>query len=93
VIGVDVDAAKVGELNRGQSPILEPGLDELIAEQVRSGRLTATTSLADAVAATDLALVTVGTPSAEDGSVGSGAVEKVVAAIAEAARSKPEGYW
>jgi GDP-mannose 6-dehydrogenase len=92
VIGVDVDAAKVGELNRGQSPILEPGLDDLIAEQVRSGRLKATTSLPDAVAATDLALVTVGTPSAEDGSVGSGAVEKVVAAIAEAARSKGEGY-
>ena len=84
VVGVDVDPAKVAEVNDGASPIREPGLEPLIAEQVRAGRLWATTDVEEAVAKSALALITVGTPSADDGSVGTDAVELVTAAICRA---------
>ena len=87
VVGVDVDPAKVAELNDGASPISEPGLDVLIAEQVRGGRLSATTDVDEAVRRSKIALITVGTPSAEDGSVGIKAVEQVTVAIGRSIRN------
>jgi GDP-mannose 6-dehydrogenase len=62
VVGVDVNPEKVGMINDGRAPIVEPGLGELIAEMVAAGRLRATTDCADAVASTSLALICVGTP-------------------------------
>jgi UDPglucose 6-dehydrogenase len=58
---VDLDAARVAQVNRGESPIFERGLGELLARHAGK-RLVATTSLAEAVAATELSLVAVGTP-------------------------------
>ncbi|WP_291987304.1 nucleotide sugar dehydrogenase [Luteitalea sp.] len=84
VTGVDVDASKVDLIKRGRSPVTEPGLDELLAEQVRSGRLTATTDTAAAVRASDLSLVCVGTPSRRNGSLESGYLERVVEQIGAA---------
>eukprot|EP00913_Durusdinium_trenchii_P010897 g10226.t1 len=81
VIGVDIDPAKVATINSGNTPVSEPGLAELVAEQVAVGRLSATTELAEAVAATDIALIAVGTPSGRDGSVTTSAVEHVVSEI------------
>src|SRR5262245_12405629 len=78
VIGVDVDAAKVAEINAGASPISEPGLDEIIAAQVQAGALRATVDVAAAVADSDAALISVGTPSADDGSVTVSGVEAVI---------------
>src|SRR5205085_322430 len=69
VMGVDTDAAKVSELNGGAAPVSEPGLSDLVAEQVQAGRLKATTSVPEAIAGSDLAMVAVGTPSTEDGAV------------------------
>ena len=69
VIGVDVDPGKVAEINAGSSPITEPGLDELIESQTRAGRLQATTDPERAVHESDMALIAVGTPSSEDGSM------------------------
>ena len=63
VVGVDVSAVKLDAIRRGESPIGEPGLNELIAEAVANGKLRVTDSVAEAVHATDLALVCVGTPS------------------------------
>lgn len=74
VIAVDVDRHKVHTLNAGRAPIVEQGLDTLLASVVEGGKLTATTDAAAAVANTEASLVCVGTPSAEDGSVGLGAV-------------------
>ena len=68
VIGVDVNAGKVESLNSGRSPIVEPGLDELIRTTREGGRLRATTETAEAVHDTDLSLLCVGTPSAPNGS-------------------------
>jgi GDP-mannose 6-dehydrogenase len=67
VTGVDVSATKVAELNQGHSPIAEPGLPELIAEGVRTGRIKATLEPALAVAGADIAIICVGTPSGADG--------------------------
>ena len=67
VWGVDVDAAKVGEVRAGRSPVAEPGLDALIAQAVAGGTLHATTSCADALDQAEVSLVCVGTPSAAGG--------------------------
>lgn len=92
VVGVDVDADKVAEINGGLSPISEPGLDEILKAQVESGRLRATTSVAEGVAASDVALVAVGTPSADDGSVMFHVIEQVVRAIGEELSRTPKAY-
>ena len=62
VIGVDVSADKVAMINAGTSPIIEPGLGDLIAAGRREGRLSATDFAEDAFANSDLALICVGTP-------------------------------
>jgi GDP-mannose 6-dehydrogenase len=69
VVGVDVVRDKVDAVNSGRSPIVEPGLADLLARGVGSGRLRATTSTEDAVRSTDLSLVCVGTPSRRNGSL------------------------
>ncbi|HET7596709.1 MAG TPA: UDP-glucose/GDP-mannose dehydrogenase family protein, partial [Burkholderiales bacterium] len=68
VICVDNDIAKVSALRSGRIPISEPGLAALVSTNVRAGRLEFTTSLAEAVQATNLHFIAVGTPPGEDGS-------------------------
>jgi UDPglucose 6-dehydrogenase len=60
---VDKDAAKVGALARGEVPIYEPGLTDLVATNTRAGRLKFTNDLAGAVKAADAVFIAVGTPS------------------------------
>lgn len=60
---VDTDAGKIAALKRGEIPIYEPGLDDLVANNVRAGRLSFTTELAGPVAAADTVFIAVGTPS------------------------------
>ena len=67
VVGVDINEDKVAMLNAARPPIIEPGLEDLLAEVVGAGRLRATTDTADALAACDVALVCVGTPSLPNG--------------------------
>jgi UDPglucose 6-dehydrogenase len=62
VIGVDVDPAKVAALSAGIIPFFEPGLPELIAKHLATGRLRFTTDLAEAIALSDVHFVCVGTP-------------------------------
>ena len=68
VVCVDVDAAKVERLNRGEIPIFEPGLDELVEANRAAGRLRFTTDAAPAIAHGDIVFIAVGTPPDEDGS-------------------------
>lgn len=89
IVGVDVSADKVAMLNRGQSPIVEAEIGELIADAVARGMLRGTTDVAEAVRDTDLSLISVGTPSAPDGSVSLAAVDAVTAAIGAAIAGKP----
>lgn len=60
---VDVDAAKIERLLKGEIPIYEPGLDALVAKGIKSGRLSFTTDLAKAVSEADAVFIAVGTPS------------------------------
>jgi UDPglucose 6-dehydrogenase len=60
---VDKDAAKIADLNAGRIPIFEPGLDEVVATSVKSGRLTFTESIAAVVPDADAVFIAVGTPS------------------------------
>ncbi len=92
VIGVDVDADKVAEVNAGKAPISERGLDDLLGQQVASGRMRATTDSTEAIAGSDIALIAVGTPSAEDGSVTVHILEAVIAEIGRALRASPKPY-
>ena len=63
VVCVDKDASKIERLLDGVMPIYEPGLDELVARNVQSGRLRFTTDLAEGVAGADAIFIAVGTPS------------------------------
>ncbi len=65
VVGIDVDAAKVEALSKGRAPIFEPGLDELLAPHLDSGRLRFTTDFA-AAADADVHFLCVGTPQRQD---------------------------
>jgi UDPglucose 6-dehydrogenase len=60
---VDTDAGKIERLKRGEIPIYEPGLDELVATNARQGRLSFTTEIAPAVKGADAVFIGVGTPS------------------------------
>lgn len=63
VVCVDKDPAKIERLKRGEIPIFEPGLDDLVARNVKEGRLSFTTDLAGAVPNSDAVFIAVGTPS------------------------------
>lgn len=89
VIAVDIDPAKVAAINAGRSPIVEQGLPDLIADMVAAGRLTATSDVRAAIHASDASFVCVGTPSAEDGSIGLVYVKGVCDAIGQALASHP----
>jgi len=65
---VDIDAAKIAGLERGQIPIYEPGLEDMVVANHRAGRLQFTTDAAAAIAASRLIFIAVGTPPDEDGS-------------------------
>lgn len=68
VICVDNNAKKVDALRAGQVPIFEPGLEDLVKSNTQAGRLSFSTSLKEAVHASDIIFIAVGTPQDEDGS-------------------------
>jgi GDP-mannose 6-dehydrogenase len=89
VVGVDVDEAKVAALNAGESPIVEPGIAELIASGAKSGRLRATCSPVEAMVHADLSLICVGTPSGSHGSTDLTFIERVAEDIRTAMTQVP----
>jgi UDPglucose 6-dehydrogenase len=68
VVCVDVNEAKVAALKRGEVPIYEPGLEEMIRRNAAAGRIRFTTSTTEAVVASQVVFIAVGTPQGEDGS-------------------------
>ncbi len=83
VVCVDNDASKIERLQRFEIPIYEPGLEEMVREQVEAGRLTFSTDLAEAVRNVDLAFIAVGTPPTHDGEADLSAVYAVAESLAE----------
>ena len=91
VIGVDVNPQKVELVGSGRSPIIEPGLDELISEVVESGKLQVSLDSQAAVHESDISLICVGTPSnGNNGSLNLQYVENVCREIGIALVDKPE---
>ena len=88
VIGVDVNPTKVDIINSGKSPIVEPQMNELIHDVVKSGKLRATTNSLEAVKGSDISLVCVGTPSKPNGSLDLGHVARVCEEIGAAMATK-----
>jgi GDP-mannose 6-dehydrogenase len=88
VVGVDVNPVKVESVNAGHSPIVEPGLDDLMSRVRGAARLRATTSTDEAVADTDVSLICVGTPSRRNGSLDLTYLARVCEEIGGALRTK-----
>src|SRR3954463_5971946 len=79
---VDIDKDKIARLNRGEIPIYEPGLEEMVRDNQAAERLHFTTDLATAVAEAEIVYLAVGTPQGNDGSANMSALWSVVEAIA-----------
>jgi len=85
---IDIDQKKIDNLHNGILPIYEPGLEEMVARNVRAGRLHFSTSLAESIKGADVAFIAVGTPPGEDGS----ADLKYVLAVARGIGENLDGY-
>ena len=92
VIGVDVSQTKIDLINQGKSPIVEPGLAELLEVGVNSGLLRGTTDVGAAVLASELSFIAVGTPSKRNGDLDLGYMESVCKQIGAALRDKQERH-
>ncbi len=88
VVCVDVDVEKISKLRRGEIPIYEPGLEEMVKQNVREERLSFTTDIKPAVEQAQIIFIAVGTPPDEDGS----ADLKYVLAVARDIGKNMNGY-
>ena len=88
MVGVDISADKVGLIKSGKSPIVEARLGELLADGVEKGLIEATQNLIAAVLDTDVTFMSVGTPTAADGSCDLTYVRQASAAIGQALAMK-----
>jgi GDP-mannose 6-dehydrogenase len=88
VAGVDVNTEKVEMINGGASPIIEPGLADLIGRVVRQGRLSATDSADEGIADADVALICVGTPDLGHGQPDYDGLTRVASAIGAACEGR-----
>ncbi len=83
VICVDIDSAKIEKLNKGILPIYEPGLDVMLAKNMKEGRLKFSTNIKSALEQSLVIFIAVGTPQAGDGSADMRYVESVAKDIAK----------
>lgn len=88
VVGVDTNPIKVDLINRGQSPVVEEGIDELIRAAVAAATLRATGDAVDAVRSTEVSLISVATPSNPNYTPDLSAVDNVIRIIGAAVRDK-----
>ncbi len=88
MVGVDISAERIEAINEGRSPIVEERLGELLEEGVGNGLVAATHNLVGAVLQTDVTMISVGTPTAEDGSCDLTYVRKASRAIGQAIAMK-----
>ena len=88
VIGVDINPIKVEIINEGLSPIVEPGIEDLIAAAVTNGNLSATSDSRKAVLESDLSMICVGTPGKSNGSLDLTFIKEACREVGEALASK-----
>jgi GDP-mannose 6-dehydrogenase len=92
VVGVDTVEKKVDFINRGDSPIIEKEIGEIIASGVKAGRLRATCDATGAILDTELTFVCVGTPSQANGNLDLRYVRRTCEQIGEALKHKPDRH-
>ncbi len=92
VLGADINGEKVSMVNAGASPLVEPGLGDLLREVVGARRLRATTSAEEAVSGSDLGLICVGTPSRDSGQLDVSAIQRVAETIGRELRRTARPY-
>jgi len=85
VVCVDVDAAKIDALKKGESPIYEPGLEELLHKNIAAERISFSTALADAMRGSEVVFIAVGTPQRDDGDADLRAAMSVAHQVADGA--------
>jgi UDPglucose 6-dehydrogenase len=83
VVCLDIDEDRIAKLKQGIMPIYEPGLEQLVTQNVRAGRLTFTTDYREALADAEFAFIAVGTPSGVDGEADLQFVRTAAEAIAD----------
>src|ERR1017187_895178 len=83
VVCIDKDADKIEALRRGRVPIFEPGLSEIIANNVRAGRMSFTTDLAEGARKAKAIFIAVGTPTSGDGAADMRYVHQAAREIAD----------
>lgn len=88
MVGIDIDADRIEAINEGRSPIVEERLGDLLEDGVEAGLIAATHDLVAAVLQTDVTMISVGTPTAEDGSCDLTYVRKASRAIGQAIAMK-----
>lgn len=88
VIGVDIDETKLDLIRRGRAPIVEEGIEELMASVVASGRVNVTTDVSRAILESDVTFVCVGTPSSRNGGQDLSALERCIRQIGTALAHK-----
>src|SRR5471032_2116668 len=81
VICVDKDTEKLERISKGQAPIYEPGLEELIQRTLADGLLRLSESIVESTRSSDIVFIAVGTPASADGSPDLTAVREVASAI------------
>lgn len=92
IIGVDISKSKVDLVNSGQTPIIEDGIGELIADQVSSGAMRATQSATDGVANSEMAIICVGTPSRPSGALNQEFLTRVTEEIATQIKDRESNF-
>lgn len=93
VIGVDVNADKVAEIQAGKAPVLEPGLESLIEANRQAGLLRATVDAATAIEQSEISFLCVGTPSLRNGKLDLRTVEHTCYEVGKALGKKEDFHW
>ena len=88
VVGTDADAAKIESIKSGIAPFFEPGLEQLLAAQLASGRLSFTTDARAAIEGAELVFISVGTPPRATGDANLIAVENAARTVARYATGR-----
>jgi len=90
VIGVDVNETKVNQINSGKPTIVEKDIEEIISEQFDQKRISATTDFSEAIMATELSIIAVGTPSTSNGHLELNYIFNVASNFGEALKNKDQ---
>jgi len=90
IIGVDINQKKLDILNQGKSPVVEKDIDKYINQAVEKNLLKTTTDAKEAINNSDISLISVGTPSRENGEINLDFTIKVCEEIAEALKAKQD---